>query len=45
MVTEAEDGETSFDLTNCHSLDLVLLDIGLLRMSGLEAWGISSIFQ
>jgi two-component system, NarL family, response regulator len=37
IVAEAEDGETAVNLTNRHPLDLVLLDIGLPRMSGLEA--------
>ena len=37
IVAEAEDGETAVDLANRHSLDLILLDIGLPRMSGLEA--------
>ncbi len=37
IVAEAEDGETAVDLANRHPLDLVLLDVGLPRMSGLEA--------
>ncbi|BAQ66199.1 response regulator transcription factor [Geminocystis sp. NIES-3709] len=37
IIAEAEDGETAVNLTNRHPLDLVLLDIGLPRMSGLEA--------
>lgn len=37
IVAEAEDGETAVNLTNRHPLDLVLLDVGLPRMSGLEA--------
>ncbi|BAQ59994.1 two-component response regulator [Geminocystis sp. NIES-3708] len=37
IVAEAEDGETAVNLANRHSLDLVLLDISLPRMSGLEA--------
>jgi len=37
IVAEAADGETAVDLANRHSLDLILLDIGLPRMSGLEA--------
>lgn len=37
IVAEAEDGETAVELANRHPLDLVLLDIGLPRMSGLEA--------
>jgi two-component system, NarL family, response regulator len=37
IVAEAADGETAVELANRHPLDLVLLDIGLPRMSGLEA--------
>jgi two-component system, NarL family, response regulator len=37
IVAEAEDGETAVNLSNRHGLDLVLLDIGLPRISGLEA--------
>lgn len=37
IVAEAEDGETAVALTQRHHLDLVLLDIGLPRMSGIEA--------
>jgi two-component system, NarL family, response regulator len=37
IVAEAADGETAVELTNRQPLDLVLLDIGLPRMSGLEA--------
>jgi two-component system, NarL family, response regulator len=37
IVAEAEDGETAVELTNRYALDLVLLDVGLPRMSGLEA--------
>jgi two-component system, NarL family, response regulator len=37
IVAEAEDGETAVELSNRHCLDLILLDIGLPRMSGLEA--------
>ncbi|MBL1209907.1 response regulator transcription factor [Geminocystis sp. GBBB08] len=37
IVAEAQDGETAVNLTNRHPLDLVLLDVGLPRMSGLEA--------
>jgi two-component system NarL family response regulator len=37
IIAEAEDGETAVDLANRHALDLILLDIGLPRMSGIEA--------
>ena len=37
IVAEAADGETAVELANRQPLDLVLLDIGLPRMSGLEA--------
>ena len=37
VVAEAADGETAVELANRQPLDLVLLDIGLPRMSGLEA--------
>jgi two-component system, NarL family, response regulator len=37
IVAEAADGETAVELANRHPLDLVLLDVGLPRMSGLEA--------
>jgi two-component system, NarL family, response regulator len=37
IVAEAADGETAIELANRHPLNLVLLDIGLPRMSGLEA--------
>jgi two-component system NarL family response regulator len=37
IVAEAGDGETAVELVNRHPLDLVLLDLGLPRMSGLEA--------
>jgi two-component system, NarL family, response regulator len=37
IVAEAADGETAVELANRYPLDLVLLDIGLPRMSGLEA--------
>jgi two-component system NarL family response regulator len=36
IVAEAEDGETAIELTNRHSLDLVLLDIGLPGIGGIE---------
>jgi two-component system NarL family response regulator len=37
IVAEAADGETAVELANRHPLDIVLLDLGLPRMSGLEA--------
>ncbi len=37
ITAQAADGETAVELTNRHQLDLVLLDIGLPRMSGLAA--------
>jgi two-component system, NarL family, response regulator len=37
IVAEAEDGETAIELTNQHRLNLVLLDIGLPGIGGLEA--------
>lgn len=37
ITAQAADGETAVELANRHSLDLVLLDIGLPRMSGLAA--------
>lgn len=37
ITAEAADGETAVELANRHIFDLVLLDIGLPRMSGLEA--------
>jgi two-component system, NarL family, response regulator len=37
ITAQAADGETAVELTNRHPLDLVLLDIGLPRMSGLAA--------
>jgi two-component system, NarL family, response regulator len=37
IVAEAADGETAVEFTNRQPLDLVLLDVGLPRMSGLEA--------
>lgn len=37
IVAEAEDGETAIDLAKQQSLDLVLLDVGLPGLSGLEA--------
>lgn len=37
VVAEAEDGETAVRLVSQHPLDVVLLDIGLPRISGFEA--------
>jgi two-component system, NarL family, response regulator len=37
IVAQAADGETAVELAHRHALDLVLLDVGLPRMSGLEA--------
>jgi two-component system, NarL family, response regulator len=37
IIAQAADGETAVELANRHPLDLVLLDVGLPRMSGLEA--------
>ena len=37
IVAEAADGETAVELANRQPLDLVVLDVGLPRMSGLEA--------
>ncbi|MBW4696071.1 MAG: response regulator transcription factor [Lyngbya sp. HA4199-MV5] len=37
VVAEAEDGETAVDQTKCQPLDLVLLDIGLPGIGGIEA--------
>jgi two-component system NarL family response regulator len=37
IVAEAGDGETAVELVNRYSLDVVLLDLGLPRMGGLEA--------
>lgn len=45
VVAEAADGETAVELTNRQPLDLVLLDIGLPRMSGLEACRQIKAFQ
>ncbi len=36
IVAEAEDGETAVELANQHPLDLVLLDIGLPGVGGIE---------
>src|SRR5579883_923316 len=37
IVAEAEDGETALELANRHSVDIVLLDIGLPGIGGIEA--------
>ncbi len=37
IVAETGDGETAVELTDRHPLDVVLLDLGLPRMGGLEA--------
>lgn len=37
VVAEAEDGETAVDQTKCQLLDLVLLDVGLPGIGGIEA--------
>ncbi|MBJ7899761.1 MAG: response regulator [Cyanobacteria bacterium RI_101] len=37
IVCEAEDGETAIALAGAYPLDLVLLDVGLPRLGGLEA--------
>lgn len=37
VVAEAEDGETAVDQTKCQPLDLVLLDVGLPGIGGIEA--------
>lgn len=37
IVAEAEDGETAVELANRHQLDLVLLDVGLPGIGGIEA--------
>lgn len=37
IVAEAEDGETAVDQTKCQPLDLVLLDVGLPGIGGIEA--------
>ncbi len=38
IVAEAADGETAVEVANRHTLDIILLDVGLPRMSGLEAF-------
>jgi two-component system, NarL family, response regulator len=37
IVAEAEDGETAIELTNQYPLDVVLLDVGLPGIGGIEA--------
>lgn len=37
IVAEAEDGETAVELVNRHPLDIVLLDVGLPGIGGIEA--------
>ncbi|XGV96434.1 MAG: response regulator [Leptolyngbya sp. BL-A-14] len=37
VIAEAEDGETAVDQTKCQPLDLVLLDVGLPGIGGIEA--------
>ncbi|HYW20516.1 MAG TPA: response regulator transcription factor [Nodularia sp. (in: cyanobacteria)] len=37
IVAEAEDGETAIELINQHTVDVVLLDVGLPGIGGLEA--------
>ncbi len=37
IVAEAEDGETAVEMVNHHALDLVLLDVGLPGIGGIEA--------
>jgi two-component system, NarL family, response regulator len=37
ITAEAEDGETALELINCHSLDIVVLDVGLPGIGGIEA--------
>jgi two-component system NarL family response regulator len=37
IIAEAEDGETAIDLVNQHPLDVVLLDVGLPGIGGIEA--------
>ncbi len=37
IIAEAEDGETAVGLTKTHSIDLVLLDVGLPGIGGIEA--------
>ncbi|MBR8832220.1 MAG: Transcriptional regulatory protein DegU [Chroococcopsis gigantea SAG 12.99] len=37
IVAEAEDGETALDMVKLHSLDIVVIDIGLPGLGGVEA--------
>lgn len=37
VIAEAEDGETAVEMAKCHSLDIVVLDIGLPGIGGVEA--------
>lgn len=37
IVAEAEDGETAVEMANCHPIDIVLLDVGLPGIGGIEA--------
>ncbi|TAF07882.1 MAG: DNA-binding response regulator [Nostocales cyanobacterium] len=37
IIAEAEDGETAIELVNQHSLDVVILDVGLPGIGGIEA--------
>lgn len=37
IVAEAEDGETAIELVNHHAVDVVLLDVGLPGIGGIEA--------
>ncbi len=37
IIAEAEDGETAIELVNQHSLDIVILDVGLPGIGGIEA--------
>ena len=46
IVAEAEDGETGVELANRYPLDLVLLDVGLPGIGGIEACRqITAIFR
>lgn len=37
LIAEAEDGETAIEMVKCHSFDIVVLDIGLPGIGGIEA--------